>query len=163
MRDGAKPRPGVVWPAGHSPASARVFAQNTVEIGASPEKVWSLLVDCAAWPRWYKHCADVSVLTGGNGLQAGTRFRFKTLRRYFEPEVVTFEPCRMLVWSATGPAGTSGSHAWFIESTPIGCTVVTEEVQRGLLLVFLRSRLRAALLALHQDWLQSLKTLAEKA
>ncbi len=89
-------------------------------------------------------------------------FRFKTLQHYFEPEVVTFDPCRMLVWSAKGPAGTSGSHAWYIEATPAGCRVVTEEVQKGLLLLILGSRVRTQLLSSHEDWVQSLKKMAEK-
>ena len=151
----------IIWPAGQSPASARVFTHNSVDIKASPQQVWSLLIDCVAWPRWYEHCSDVSVLNSGTALQAGARFRFKTLGRYFEPEVVTFEPCRMLVWSAKGPAGTSGSHAWYVEPTATGCQVITEEAQKGLLLLLLGPRIRAELLALHEDWVQSLKKLAE--
>ena len=151
----------IIWPPEHSPASAMVFAQNTIEISAMPERVWSLLIDCVEWPRWYKHCSDVSVLRGGSLLNAHSKFRFKTLRFYFEPEVETFEPYRMLVWSAKGPAGTSGSHAWYIEPTPTGCRVVTEESQKGLLLFFLRSRTRGELLAAHEEWLRSLRELAE--
>jgi hypothetical protein len=71
-----------------------VFAQNFVDIAASPETVWAQLVDCVAWPAWYKHCTDVSVLRGGTNLSAGGKFRFKTLGFYFEPEIATFEPHR---------------------------------------------------------------------
>jgi NAD(P)-dependent dehydrogenase (short-subunit alcohol dehydrogenase family) len=46
----------------------------------------------------------------------------------------------MLVWSAKGPAGTSGSHAWYIEPSPRGCRVITEESQIALFLFFLRAR-----------------------
>ncbi len=151
----------IVWPAGHSPGSALVFAQNVVEIAASPKEVWSLLIDCIKWPQWYKHCSDVSMLRGGPLLDSKAKFRFKTLRLYFEPEVETFSPCHMLVWSAKGPAGTSGSHAWFIEPTPGGCRVITEEAQKGLVLLLRRSHLRNQLLASHEEWLQSLKKLAE--
>ena len=157
-----KPDERIIWPPGHSPASAVVFAHNSVEIRASPEKVWSLLIDCLAWPRWYKHCSDVSLIKGGPVLQAGAVFRFKTLQHYFEPQVVTFDPSHMLVWSAKGPAGTSGAHAWYIEARPTGCRVVTEEVQSGLLLLFLGSRVRAQLLSSHEDWVQSLKKMSEE-
>ena len=151
----------IIWPPGHSPASAVVFTHNSVEVRASPERVWSVLIDCIAWPSWYKHCSDVSLIEGGSLLQAGRVFRFKTLQHYFEPKVVTFEPCQMLVWSAKGPAGTSGSHAWYIEPTQVGCRVVTEEVQKGLLLLILGSRVRAQLLSSHEDWVQSLRKMAE--
>jgi len=129
----------IIWPPEHSPASSRVFAQNTIDIAATPETVWSLLIDCVKWPSWYKHCSDVSVLKGGPLLSANSQFRFKTLGFYFEPEIVTFMPNQMLIWSAKGPAGTSGAHAWYIEPTPGGRHVVTEETQRGLLLLFYRS------------------------
>ena len=54
----------IIWPPGHSPASSIVFAQNIIEIAATSETVWSLLIDCVKWPLWYKHCSDVSVISG---------------------------------------------------------------------------------------------------
>ena len=155
------PDPRITWPAEHAPASAMVFAQNIVDVAATPEMVWSQLVDCVAWPQWYKHCSDVSVLRGPPRLSADSKFRFKTLGFYFEPKIVTFEPNHMLVWSAKGPAGTSGSHAWYIEPRPGGCRVITEEAQSGLVLFFLRSRTRDRLLTSHEEWLRSLKERAE--
>ena len=138
-----------------------VFAHNAVDVEAPPQSVWSLLIDCTSWPRWYKRCSDVSILRGGPVLEAGSKLRFRTLGHYFEPEVTTFEAHRMLVWAAKGPAGTHGAHAWYIDPTAAGCRVITEEAQRGLLLAPFRSRARANLLAAHEDWVQSLKTLAE--
>jgi hypothetical protein len=143
-------------------ATARVFAQNIVDVAASPQAVWSQLIDCVAWPQWYKHCSDVSILRGGWCLSSDSKFRFKTLGFYFEPEVVTFEPHHTLVWSARGPAGTSGSHAWYVEATPGGCRVITEESQSGLLLFFLGARTRERLLVSHEEWLRALKERAEE-
>jgi hypothetical protein len=163
------PDPRIPWPAEHVPATARVFAQNIVEVAASAEAVWSQLVDCVAWPHWYKHCSDVSVLRGGSCLGADSQclgadsqFRFKTLGFYFEPEVVTFVPNQTLVWSAKGPAGTSGSHAWYIDATPGGCRVITEESQTGVLLFFLGARTRDRLLVSHEEWLRALKKRVEE-
>jgi len=123
--------------------------------------VWSLLIDCVKWPLWYKHCSDVSILSGGALLSANSKFRFKTLRFYFEPDIGTFEPSRVLVWSAKGPAGSSGAHAWHIEPTPAGCRVITEEAQKGLLPFFVQSYTRRVLLKSHHEWLRALKELAE--
>lgn len=150
------------WPAGCTPESSRVFAQNIINIAASPEVVWSLLIDCKKWPSWYKHCSDVSILQGGGPLLTrNAKFRFKTIGYYFEPEITIFEPPCMLVWSAKGPVGTSGAHAWYIEATKQGCRVVTEEVQNGLLLILVGSRARENLLKSHEEWLRALKALAE--
>jgi hypothetical protein len=35
----------IIWPAKHAPASALVFAQNVIDIAATPEAVWSQLVE----------------------------------------------------------------------------------------------------------------------
>jgi len=40
----------IIWPPEHPPASSMVFAQNTIEVAATPDKVWSLLIDCVKWP-----------------------------------------------------------------------------------------------------------------
>lgn len=151
----------IAWPPENSPAVSGVFAQNIVDIAAPPDKVWSLLIDCVKWPQWYKHCTDVSILRGGLLLGVNSKFRFKTLNLYFEPEIRTFEPSRMLVWSAKGPLGGSGAHAWYIEPTPGGCRVVTEETQRGILSALLGWYTRQTLLTSHEEWLRALKALAE--
>jgi hypothetical protein len=93
----------IVWPPHYAPASSIVFAQNNIDIAATPERVWSLLIDCVQWPSWYKHCTDVSMLRGGPLLSAQSKFRFKTLGFYFEPDIETFEPFKMLIWSAKCP------------------------------------------------------------
>jgi uncharacterized membrane protein len=155
------PDPRIVWPAHNSPALSGVFAQNIIEIAATPDKVWALLIDCVKWPQWYKHCTDVSILRGGPLLGVGSKFRFKTLNLYFEPEITTFKPTQMLVWLAKGPLGGSGAHAWYIETTPGGCRVITEEAQRGILSVLLGWHTRGVLLTSHQEWLRSLEELAE--
>lgn len=160
---GLVPDPRIDWPEGHGPALARVFAQNKIDIAAAPETVWSLLLDCKRWPDWYFHCSDVSVNRGGPLLQYDTRFRFKTLGFFFNPKIDVFEPFRMLVWSAKGPAGTKGAHAWYIEPTPNGCHVVTEEAQQGLLLSIIGRRTRKRLLKAHGEWLRALKDVAENS
>ena len=151
----------IEWPVAHSPASAIVFAHNEVEIKASPQKVWELLIDCTAWPRWYKHCSDVSILGAQKTLEAKAKFRFRTLRTYFEPEIVVFEPYTSIVWVAKGPVWTSGAHAWSIQLTADGCKVVTEETQKGGLLYLLGWRVRKDLELYHEEWVQALKRLAE--
>lgn len=151
----------IIWPKPYDPASSAVFVQNKIDIAASPETVWSILIDCENWPNWYRHCADVSILRGGPRLTGQSQFRFKTLGFYFEPTIECFLPHRALSWSAKGPAGTSGAHAWYIEERPQGCRVITEEAQRGLLLSIIGGRTRRRLLASHEEWLRALKELAE--
>ncbi len=161
MQHGQASDQRIVWPPGHGPATAIVFAHNAIDIAAAPERVWSLLIDCVCWPSWYKHCADVTLLRGGPVLAPDGKFRFRTLGFTFEPEVTNFTPNQDLAWTAKGPAGTGGAHAWHIAPTPTGCQVITEEAQRGLVLRLRRSHLQHRLLAAHEDWLKSLKQRAE--
>ena len=151
----------IAWPQDCDPATSVVFAQNVIDIAASPETAWSLLVDCTAWPEWYRHCSDVSILTSGPVLAQASQFRFKTIGFYFEPVVETFQPFNTLIWTAKGPAGTRGAHAWFIEPTADGCRVITEEAQWGWLLRVIGKRTQRTLLESHEEWLRALKTLAE--
>lgn len=107
----------IIWSLENAPATAVVFAQTIIEIAATADKVWSLWIDCIRWPNWYKHCSEVSIVRGGPLLDGSSKFRFKTLRLVFEPEITMFEPARILVWMAKGPLCTRGAHAWYIEPT----------------------------------------------
>ncbi len=97
--------PRIAWPPANTPASARVFAKNVIEIAATPADVWSLLVDCTRWPSWYKRCEDVSLLSGDGVLGPDSSFRFKTLGAYFEPEITAFEPAACWSGERTGRSG----------------------------------------------------------
>ena len=155
------PDPRITWPTEQAPASAMVFAQNVIDVAATPGAVWSQLIDCVRWPQWYKYCSDVSMLRGGSQLSAGSKFRFKTLDRYFELEILTFVRSGCWCGKQRVPQDTSGAHAWLIEPRPDGCRVITEESQTGWFLFFLRARTRGQLLESHEEWLRALKERAE--
>ena len=80
----------IIWPVEHAPHLRWYLRKNVIDIAATPEAVWSQLVDCVAWPQRYKHCSDVSIIGGGSLISANSKFRFKTLGFHFEPEVATF-------------------------------------------------------------------------
>jgi len=142
------PDPRIICPPEHTPGSSMVFAQNTIEIAATPDRVWSLLIDCLEWPLWYRHCSDVSVLRGGPLLSANSKFRFKTLNFYFEPDMETFEPSRMLVWSAKGPARTSGAQRG-TSNRRLAAVVSSQKKHRGACCCFFCGRVRAVCSSRH--------------
>lgn len=47
---------------------------NELEVEASAETIWSLLVDPAAWPSFYPGVEHVQLLDGHESLRLGTRF-----------------------------------------------------------------------------------------
>ena len=127
------------------------------DIAAPPAKVWALLVNAPAWPRWDADIAGVSVT---EPLASGTRFDWKAGSRTIHSEVRFFEPERHILW--TGKVLTvKAIHGWSIEPAPGGYThVVTEESMDGPLMatVFPAEKLSAA----DASWLAALKQAAEK-
>lgn len=49
------------WPAEYEPNKSKFFVHNQIEVNASPEKVWSLLVAADVWPEWYQGASSVSI------------------------------------------------------------------------------------------------------
>jgi hypothetical protein len=41
--------------------NADLFAHNTIVIAAYAERIWTKLIDAAAWPAWYANLSDVVV------------------------------------------------------------------------------------------------------
>ena len=66
-------------------------------IKASPDKIWGLLTDAAAFPRWN------STVTSIEGkISAGQRLKLKVPAaptRVFTPKVSAMDPGRSMVWS----------------------------------------------------------------
>ena len=69
----------IIWPPEHSPASSMVFAQNTIEIAASPERVWSQLIDCVRGGCSTSIAPTCRFYAVARSLSANAKLRFKTL------------------------------------------------------------------------------------
>lgn len=143
------------WPAGFEPARCPVYAYNEAVVGASPAQMWAVLVDAAAWPRWYRNARAVTI-TGHPRLAPGARFRWRTFGLPVRSTVRAFEPERHLAWDGRS-LGSSGYHRWILLARPDGRTgVVTEEVQKGLAARLVAPVMRRALLREHQHWITEL-------
>ena len=81
-------------------------------VAAPPERVWDLLVDVSAWPRWGPTVSAVEL--GTARIEAGSRGRVRTPLGASLPFVVTrFEPGRCWSWSVGGvPATTHAVRPW---------------------------------------------------
>jgi hypothetical protein len=146
----------IAWPRGFDPRSAPVFASNSLHSPLPAEHLWPTLLEASAWPEWYAHASDVRVDGGAPLLEAGSTFRWTTLRVPVVTTVTEFEPSRVLAWQGRGRAA-RGYHRWVFTPTPDGgCRVLTEEVQVGVVPRLLAARLTRDLRRFHQDWLESL-------
>lgn len=154
--------PVIHWPAAFAPAVSPVFVSNTIEVKASPARVWFWLCNAASWQQWYRNASHVQILQPpGPLLQAGTTFRWKTFGIRLQSTVQEFIPHERLAWNAMG-TGIRAYHAWLIIPGPHGCTVVTEETQHGWICRLGGLLMPGRMYKYHQIWLQGLKHMAEK-
>ena len=149
------------WPPGFEPDNSSVFAHNEIAIAAPPERVWRWLIRAANWPQWYSNSANVTFLSGASpDLALDTEFRWKTFGAMVTSRVIVFDAPHELVWDARGVL--TAYHGWIIEPDGSGgCRVVTEETQNGLVPKIAWWYLRPMLERGHQNWVESLKHVAE--
>jgi hypothetical protein len=101
--------------------------QASVEIRATPEQVWAVLTDRAAYPRWNPFIVSSSGrLTVGATLT--NRMHDATGDTTFTPVVLVVEPGRELRWiGRVGPGGIfDGEHTFTIEQVRPGVVRFTQ-------------------------------------
>ncbi|WP_148571232.1 SRPBCC family protein [Nocardioides caldifontis] len=104
--------------------------EETVEVAAPPEVVWSVLVDVEGWPRWTASMTSVELVTPGP-LRLGSVAKVKQPK--LPPSTFTvdgFEEGRSFSWSAASPGiSSTGDHR--IEPTATGSRVTVVLHQSG--------------------------------
>jgi len=58
----------------------RVSHQSSVDIDAMPSTVWAVYTDVERWPEWNPAVSEVTVPSGGGGVEVGSRVRIKQPR-----------------------------------------------------------------------------------
>ena len=137
---------------------APVVAHVQVEIASSPGRVWGLLVNAPAWPKWQ---SGIDSVEAPGVLTMGTRFGWKAGGIEIHSEVHLCEPERRLSWTGTALTATA-VHVWELVPEADGRTLVkVSESMDGPLMARLypSEKLRETDLA----WLMDLKREAEGA
>ena len=108
----------------------RMEQSVTVEIAASPQRVWEVLTDVERWPEWTETVTLVTRLDQGP-LKPGSRAKISQPKIPETGYVVTeFAPGRSFTWVATGP-GVTTTARHIVEALPGGGTRVTLAVEQG--------------------------------
>jgi hypothetical protein len=145
------------WPDEYHPGRTKVHVSNSLSVTIKPEILWAWMIRAQLWPTWYSNASDVVFLKGsGPDLQKGTRFRWKTFGVTIESEVMEFEPCERLAWTAVG-TGVDAYHAWLFEPRPAACNMLTEETQNGFLAKLGSMVMPNRMHKYHQMWLENLR------
>jgi uncharacterized protein YndB with AHSA1/START domain len=143
------------WPEKYRPDRTAVHVHNEMGMPAPAETVWAWLVRADLWPSWYPNSQNVEVEHGAEGLQLGSRFRWKTFGVNLKSKVEEFVPYERLGWTSRA-MGIDSYHAWLIERRPAGCHVITEENQNGWLARLSHAMRPSNTSRYHQIWLQKL-------
>ena len=123
----------IQWPDEMAPSRSPIHFTNELKVAASPETIWSLLVDPQAWPSFYPGVEHVQLLGGHESLRLGTRFETNLAGQDVVASVQEFEPMTRIAWGGYPKASEESRayHAWIITPTPKGCHLWTEETMQG--------------------------------
>jgi len=123
----------IKWPEDMAPSHGPIHFTNEREVAASPETIWSLLVDPEAWPSFYPGVEHVHLFDGHKSLLLGTQFETNLAGQDVLGSVQEFEPMTRIAWGGYPKISEASRayHAWIITPTPNGCHLWTEETMQG--------------------------------
>lgn len=148
------------WPAGYSPAVMPIHVVNTLVATVPAAAVWARLIAAHDWPTFYANAANV-VVAGGGDLRPGVAFRWRTFGVNLRSTVVESVADQRITWIAHR-FGLVACHAWLLTPTATGCTIVTEETQRGPVARLGRLLFPGRMEEQHQRWLEGLARVAAR-
>lgn len=150
------------WPDEYNPTKTSFYVYNEININASPEKVWKILIDAEKWSEFYVGAENIKIIDGSSSLlNSKSSFQWKTMGLDFVSEIKEFETNSKLSW-LSNKKSIKGYHAWLILPTNYGCRLITAESQKGFLTLLQKIFKPKKLLKLHDIWLKGIKLKAEK-
>lgn len=150
------------WPEEYEPSRSKFYVHNEIDVHASPQTVWEILIDAESWPQWYEGASDVALSNADHKvLQSESVFTWKTMGLKFETVIKEFVPYTRLSWESKKKS-IRAYHAWLIIPTENGCKVITDESQNGWLTFLEKTFQGKKLYKIHEVWLSELKKKAEE-
>lgn len=92
----------IQWPEGYAPETADFYVYNEIDIAASPEIVWDILIQAESWGQWYPHAKNLTIeQQHKDRLDSGVSFQWNPAKKLqFVSTVQVFNPPYQLAWSA---------------------------------------------------------------
>ena len=152
----------IKWPEDMAPSQCLIHFTIELEVAASPETIWSLLVDPKAWPSFYPGVKHVRLLEGHESLRLGTRLETNLAGQDVSASVQEFEPMTRIAWGGYPKVSEASRayHAWIITPTPNGCNLWTEETMHGPLWIELAKKAPDGFWLTHEKLLKALAKVA---
>ncbi|MEV4812146.1 SRPBCC family protein [Micromonospora avicenniae] len=146
-----------------SPGFTAPYSESSMHgeavIEASPQRVYSHLVDVSRWPDWVPEVRRTHV---PNEIRLGTAFEIEMYGVQLEAVVSEYEPDTRFGWIGSS-ADLSIYQAWMLVPVSPGTQVIAKKVERELTTVLMRNSQAEEFYYAHQDTLLRLKRLAEDA
>jgi uncharacterized protein YndB with AHSA1/START domain len=119
--------------AGRVQEGAPLHARQTITIAAPRERVYAVLTDFGAWPRWQP---NITKVTPPPAVEPGARFQWVNGGSVISSQLAAVEPNELLAW--TGSVSTAKAvHVWrFSSPSPQTTEVEVEETMDGFLLTW---------------------------
>jgi hypothetical protein len=138
--------------------------EYSVTAKCKPEHVWQKFQKLEEWPWWNRVVGQAKWLSG-KPWQEGSQFLMELVhprKMSFRPVILESAPPSKVGWVGK-TTGVTGEHWFSFEPQADGTTLIkTWEDLSGWATAFFGSGMKRSLLAMHKDWLESLKTEAEK-
>jgi hypothetical protein len=138
--------------------------EYSVTAKCKPEHVWQKFQKLEEWPWWNRVVGQAKWL-GGKPWEKGSQFLMDLVyprKVSFRPVILESAPPNKVGWVGK-TTGFTGEHWFSFEPQADGSTLIkTWEDISGWATAFFGSGTKQSLLAMHRDWLESLKAEAEK-
>ena len=138
--------------------------EYSVTAKCKPEHVWQKFHKLEEWPWWNRVVGRAKWLSG-RPWEKGSQFLMDLVyprRISFRPTIIEAAPPNRIGWVGK-TTGFTGEHWFSFEAQPDGTTLIkTWEDISGLAAALFGSGMKQSLLTMHKDWLEALKTEAEK-
>lgn len=151
----------IEWPDEYVPEESNFFVHNEIEIKASPQEVWDVLIQAQTWEDWYEGASEIRFIEGPDGpLTANSIMEWKTMGQKFTSTIKEYEAPYRLAW-VSEKRGIRGYHAWLIIPTDTGSLLITSESQHGFVSTMEKLFMPNKLHELHDSWLLGIKERSE--
>jgi hypothetical protein len=138
--------------------------EYSVTAKCKPEHVWQKFQKLEEWP-WWNRVVGQARWISGPPWQKDSQFFMELVyprKVSFKPIILESAPPNKIGWLGRAP-GFTGEHWFTFETQNDGVTLIkTWEDISGWASTFLGHGMKQTLLAMHQSWLEALKTEAEK-
>lgn len=152
----------ISWPDGYKPAESSFFVPNEIDIKASPQTVWDILLEAEKWHHFYKKASGLKIQNSTQTkLTPNAVFTWYPAGK-FTSTIKKFNPPNELAWYAEDEKmKMTVYHTWIIIPTEDGCKLVTQESQNGPRTFWEKVFVPKMVLKDHQNWLEGIKKTAE--